>query len=155
MTMKRKVLFLMLTILFALPSFAQKHHDKDKEARRKEMMEFKLKFIGDEIGLNDDQKKQFNDIYTQMETERRQIFRKIKNAEKKIADNKNASEEDYEKANKEISDAKNEMTAIDKKYEDKFTTFLSKKQIYNMKAAETKFMETMRDCRDKKRAEKK
>lgn len=154
--MKGKILLLTMMLLMAIPSFAQKHHgDKDKDSKRKEMMEFKLKFISDELELKDDQKKQFDELYTQMESERRAIFKKIKEAEKRISDNKNASEADYERASKEITDAKAEMSQIEKKYDEKFATFLSKKQLYKLKEAENKFTETMRECRDKKRGEKK
>lgn len=152
--MKGKILLILLALLSVLPSFAQKQGNKDHDGKRKEMMEFKMKFLADEIGIKDDQRKQFFEVYQQMETERRAIFKKIKTAEKSIAANKNASEADYEKANKEISEAKNEMTKIDKKYEDKFSTFLSKKQIYKLKEAENKFMEKVRNCRDKKKQQK-
>lgn len=114
------------------------------------MMEFKLKFISDEIELKDNQKKEFYELYNQMETERRAIFKRIKAAEKKIKDNKNASEADYEKASEEISAARAEMNQVEAKYELKFSSFLSKKQIFKMKEAERKFMETARKCKDKK-----
>lgn len=149
--MKGRLLLLLLAIAFFIPSFAQKHGDKDREAKRKEMTEFKLKFIADEMGLKDDQRKQFMEVYGQMESERRAIFHKIKTAEKQIKDNKNATEADYEKANQEITEARDRMAAIDKKYDEKFATFLSKKQIYRMKEAENKFSEKIRLCRDKKK----
>lgn len=150
--MKRKLLFLLFAVLFAVPSFAQK---KDKEEKKKEMLEFKIEFLAKEMELRDDQKKQFKEIYTQMESERRAIFKKIKQAEKSIKGNKNATEADYDRASKEIAAARNQMTQIENKYEAKFASFLSKKQIFKMKEAETKFMETMRNCRDKKRSEQK
>lgn len=146
----------MFALLFALPSFAQKNHgDKDKETRRKEFLEFKLNFLADELEIKDDQRKQFDEVYSQMEAERRVYFKKIKEAEKRISDNKKASEADYEKANREINDAKEEMARIERKYDDKFATFLSKKQMYRLREAENKFTEKVRNCRDKKKGEKK
>lgn len=153
--MKGKVLLLSMILLLALPSFAQKHTDKDKEAKRKELMEIKLNYLADEMDLQGEKKKQFFEVYSQMESERRKIFKKIKAAEKRISGTKDASENDYEKASNEITEAKNEMAQIEAKYDEKFATFLTKKQIYTMKAAESKFMEKVRGCRDKRKALKK
>lgn len=151
--MRAKILILMLTVLFAIPTFAQKHHE-DREARYKEMMEFKLKTLADELDLNDSQRKQFNEVYMQMETERRAIFKKIKETEKSIASKQDASDAEYEKASREISAYRDQMIQVDKKYEEKFASFLTKKQIYKLKEAEDKFMEKMRKCRDKRKKEK-
>ena len=153
--MKGKLLLLALALLFALPSFAQKSRSQgNNDQRRKEFLEIKLDFLAKEIDLKEDQKKQFYDLYSQMETERRAIFKKIKTAEKSIKDNKNASEADYEKATKEIADARAEMSQVDKKYDERFATFLSKKQLFKLKEAENKFMEKARECRDKKKGER-
>lgn len=146
---------MMFTLLVATSSFAQRQKgDRDKETMRKEFLEFKLDFLSKEIGLKDDQKKQFDDLYTLMETERRAIFKKIKNAEKSVSD-KNSSEADYEKASKEIATGKSEMAQLEKRYDEKFATFLTKKQLFKLKEAESKFQQKMQECREKKRLEKK
>ena len=153
--MKTRILYTVMALLLAVPSFAQKtsgHGHND--ARHKEMLEFKLKFLADEIDLRDDQKKQFNEIYTQMENERRAAFRKIRNAERTIKSKKDASEEDYEKATNEIAAAREEMAQIEKKYDEKLAAVLTKKQMFKLKDAEKKFQDTMRECRDKKKSEK-
>lgn len=153
--MKYRFLLLILAVLFALPSFAHGGGDKGNDSNKKEMAEFKLKFLADELDLKEDQKKEFEEVYTQMVSERRAVFKRIKKAEKSISENKNATEADYERANKEINDAKNEMSLIEKKYDEKFATFLSKKQIYKLKEAENKFKDIVRECRDKKLNQKK
>ena len=151
--MKGKILLLLFTILLSVPSFAQKQRSDD-DSKRKEMMEFKLKFLGDEMGLNDAQRKQFNELYTQMESERRAVYKKIKSAENFINENKNASEADYEKARKDISNAKSQMAQIEQNYYNKFVKFLSQKQLYKLKEAEEKFKETMQKVRNKKKNQK-
>lgn len=155
--MKGKILILILAALFVFPSFAQKQASgaKDKDSRRQEMLELKLDYLAKEIDLKEDQKKQFDELYTQMETERRAIFKKIKSAEKAIKNNKDATEADYEKASNEINSAKAEMSRIEKQYNEKFATFLSKKQLYKLNQAENTFMQKMQNCRDKKKHEKK
>lgn len=151
--MKKNLFLLFLAVLFAVPSFAQKQEDKDKEARRKEMLEFKLDYLAKEIDLRDDQKKQFNELYTQMEVERRAIYKKIKKAEKSVAD-KDASEAAYEKASKEIQAARAEMVQIEQQYDEKFASFLSKKQMFKLREAEGKFMQKMQDCKEKRKSKK-
>lgn len=149
--MKTKLLLLVMTMLMALPSFAQKtSDDKEKETKRKEMLEFKLKYISDEMDLRGEQRKQFEEVYTEMENERRAVYKRIKAAEKSV-ESKNATEADYEKASAEISEARAEMVTIEKKYDARFATFLSKKQIFKMKEAEGKFWQKIQGCREKKR----
>ena len=90
-----------------------------------------------------------------MENERRAVFKQMKQIEKDIKNNKNATEADYDKATKETNQAKRKMADIEASYEKKFATFLTKKQIYKMKEAEEKFIKTMRECKEKKRSERK
>lgn len=154
--MKGKILIVLLAICFAIPSFAQKkaHSGKDHDTKRQEMLELKLDFLASEIDLKEDQKKQFVELYSQMEMERRAVFKKIKASEKSIKENKDASEADYDKANKEITAAKAEMAQIEKQYDEKFATFLTKKQMFKLKEAENAFTQRMKDCRDKKKQER-
>lgn len=151
--MKGRLLLLLLTLFIALPSFAQKQNS-NHESKRQQMLDIKLKFLGDEIEIDDSKRKQFNDLYTQMETERRAAYKKIKAAEKIIKETKNASEADYDRATKEISNAKNQLTQIEQTYTEKFSKFLSKKQLYKLKEAEDKFKDIVRKCRDKKKQNK-
>lgn len=150
--MKRYLFFLFFISLFALPSLAQKNGDKEsKEAKRKEMLNMKIDYLASEIELKDDQKKQFAELYAQMETEKRAVLKKMKKAEKTISENKDASESDYEKASNEIASAKNEMLQIEQRYDEKFSSFLSKKQMFKLKEAENSFMQKVKKCRDKKK----
>lgn len=147
---------MLICAVIAIPAFAQKQHNhKQGKPSHKEMLQFKLNYLADEIDVKGDTKKQFEELYSQMESERRAIFKKMKAAEKSIADNKNASEADYDKAYKEIADAKAEMAQIEKKYDDKFAALLSKKQLFKLKEAEQKYNDRIRGCRDKKRGEAK
>ena len=152
--MKTKLIILMMSLCIATTAFAQKPSDKsDKETKRKEMLEFKVDFLSKEIDLREDQKKQFADLYSQMDNERRAIFKRIKAAEKSVSDKK-ATEAEYEKATSEISEARAEMVQVEKRYDEKFSTFLTKKQMFKLKEAENKFMQKMQGCRDKKKQKK-
>lgn len=151
--MKRNLLLILFLVLLGLPAFAQQSKE-DKEAKRKEFLEIKLQYLADEMDLTEDQRKAFNEVYTQMENERRSVYRKMKEAEKSVS-KKDASEEEYEKAYNEINEARDKMQEIEKKYDEKFATFLSKRQLFKMKEAEESFKDKVRKCRDKKKNEKK
>ncbi|MCH5214156.1 MAG: hypothetical protein J1E97_03110 [Muribaculaceae bacterium] len=151
----KKLFLLLIALAFAIPSFAQKsdrNHNRDD--RKKEMQEFKINYIADEIDLSGDLKEKFAEIYSQMEQERRAIFKSIKSAEK-ITENANATEEDFEKAAAKISQSRAEMVNLEKKYDEKFATFLSQKQLFKLHQAEMKFMDKMRSMRDNKKKSKK
>lgn len=147
--MNRLLFFLFLTLVSVGSAFAQK--EKSHKEMRREVMEFKLKYIAQEIDLKEDQQKQFLDLYKQMTDERVKIFRETKALERKLTADGNASEADYEAVTKAITAAKEKDAAIEKKYDEKFAEFLSPKQIFKMKGAEESFRKKMHEMRHKKR----
>ena len=57
----RKIYILLLALIFALPAFSQKSQSREKrEDMRREMHEFKMKFIAQEIELQESQQKRFS-----------------------------------------------------------------------------------------------
>ena len=128
---------------------------KSREEMRKEIDEFKRKFIAQEIELRDDQKKEFMDLYVQMDNERKKVFEQAKAAERNLKKNKSATDADYEAVSKLITEAKEKEAEIEKKYDVKFSKFLTCKQVYKIKSAEEKFRIKMQEMWHKKRQEKK
>jgi len=114
-------------------------------------MEFKLKFLAQEMELKGDQKEKFVATYTSMMDEKKKIFLEIKALEKKINENENATEEEYETVSEAISNAKIRIAEIESKYDEKFSKFLSSKQIFKMKSAEDKFRDKMNQMRHRRR----
>ena len=147
--MKKTILLSLMILLTAMGALAQQKKGNGDKA--KEFLEFKLKFIADEMELKGDARQKFNETYSQMEQERRQLFKKSKEIEKRIKNSKNASEAEYDKANKELTEVKAKMADIEKKYDAKFSKFLTKKQLFKMKEAEEKFMEKVREYHAKKK----
>ena len=109
---------------------------KSREEMFKEIQEFKLKYLAQEMGLSEAQKKDFNEIYTQMSMEKGKIFHEC---------------QDYAKASEKLEAAREKEALIDRVYDAKFATFLSAKQIYKMKQAERAFLEKLRDMRRHKK----
>ncbi len=147
----KKVLTLILLLAFGVGvSFAQEKGKKSREEMRKEFNEFKMKFIAQEIDLKEDQQKQFFELYGQMNEERRKIFEQTRRLERKVKKDPQATEEDYASVSRALTEAKEKDAAIEKKYDAKFSTFLSSKQLFQMKAAEEKFRQKMEEMRHKR-----
>lgn len=142
------ILLLGLLLIIAVPAAAQK---KSRPEMWKEMQEFKIKFLSQEMELKDSQIKQFSEVYMKMSEEKGALFRETRKLERKLKSNKEATDEDYAAMSKQLTEVKERDAAIDKKYDAQFADFLTPKQIFKMKAAEEKFREKMHQMRHKKR----
>lgn len=151
--MKPRILYILFICLiaFSQTTFADSprpgENRRDAERWRKEMQEFKLKFLAQEMGLRDDQQKQFFTIYNQMTEEKDALMRSSFQTVDRVERDANASEADYRNACEVMRKTREQELAIDKKYDDKFKTFLSQKQIFKMKSAERKFREKLQKMR--------
>lgn len=149
--MKKITLLLLLLFAVLTPAFAQGGKGKDREAMRREIHEYKLKFLAQEMDLKEDQQKKFFDLYNQMTAERVKVFKETKALEKKLSESADASEAEYEAVSSAITEAKEKDAEIEKRYDRQFAQFLTSKQIFKMKAAEEKFRNKMHEMRHKKR----
>lgn len=145
----RKFTFLLLMMLVALvPAYAQ-NRGKDRRAMRKEIHEFKLKFLAQEMDLREDQQKRFFELYNQMSEEKGKLFERTRALEKKLCDSSKASDAEYKAVSDAITATKEKDAEIEKKYDEKFSHFLSQKQIFKMKEAEGRFRDKMHEMRHK------
>lgn len=117
----------------------------------KEMIEFKLKFLAQELELTEEQQAKFFPLYTEMMNAKHNVMHKARQAEKRLKGIANPTDEDYRIATEAMEQAKKEDEAIEKRYEAKFKTILTPKQMYKLKEAERKFHEKLREMRDKKK----
>ncbi|MDE6393292.1 MAG: hypothetical protein K2L59_08515 [Muribaculaceae bacterium] len=152
--MRKIAVLAMLFLVALLPAVAQ-NKGKSREDIRREVQEFKLKFLAQEMDLKEDQQKQFFEVYTRMTDERARTVSEARRLEKKLAATKDASEAEYEAVSKAITAAKEKDAEIEKRYDEKFAQFLTPKQIFKMKAAEEKFRDKIHEMRHKKRPAKK
>lgn len=114
----------------------------------KEIQDYKINFLAQEMELQKDQEKRFKDLYTEMEGKKRAIFDEIRSIQESL-DKKDATEKEYEAATKKIDDLHAKDMALNKEYEKKFKSFLSARQIYKMKSGEDKFRQRMQQMRYK------
>lgn len=86
-----------------------------------------------------------------MSDERMQVFEQTRRLERKVKKDPQATDEDYAAVSRAITEAKEKDAAIEKKYDAKFSTFMSSKQLFKMKAAEEKFRQKMNEMRHRRR----
>lgn len=138
----------LVTILGVSPAaYAQKRSADSRN--EKELREYKIKFLAQEMELTAEQQPKFVEVYTKMMTEKKNAFENAIALDNKVRNAKNASEADYNKASEAMAQAKIKDGEIDKKYEKEFRKFLSSKQIYKMKEAEEKFRQRLKKARKK------
>jgi Spy/CpxP family protein refolding chaperone len=150
--MKKLILLIILVLTVAVsPVAAQNKSKAERQQMWQEMQEFKLKFISQEIELKEDQQKKFTELYSQKSEEKRKVFHEIRTLEKKLKNNKDADDAEYASVMRSISAAKDKDAEIEKKYDEKFATVLTAKQIYKLREAEEKFRQKLQEMKHKKR----
>lgn len=130
---------------------AQKQARQSKKDMIKELHEFKLKFLAQEMDLKENQQQKFFEVYSKMSDEKHKLFKETRSLERKVENNGNATDAEYEAASAAILKAREKDAAIERKYDEQFSTFLSAKQIFKMKNAEEKFRRKMHEMRKNKR----
>lgn len=113
--------------------------------KRKEFREYKMKFLAQEMDLKDDARKKFFEVYNQLSDERHGVRHEIRDIDRRIKEG-TASEADYANLNR----LKEKEAEIEKKYDSKFSSFLSGKEIYKMKEAENLFRKKLHEMKEKK-----
>ena len=152
--MKKLILLFILIVATAVSVSA--HPDGNRrpdEKKLKEIREYKMKYLAQEMELKDDQKAKFVELYEKMSDEKRKNFESMRDMERRLK--KNATEAEYKELSTKISDCRIRDAQIDKEYDAKFAEFLTQKQIYKMKESEEKFRKKMMDMHHKRREERK
>lgn len=141
---KKIVVVVMAILAVGLSASAQ---GRSKEDMRKELEEYKMKFIAQEIDLKEDQQKKFFELYSQMNDERDKVMIPAMRLERKVKRDQNATESDFAAAGRAMTEAREKMAQIEKRYDEKFATVLTSKQLFELKAAEEKFRQKMQEMR--------
>lgn len=119
--------------------FAHSDDPEKVEKRMREVQEYKMKFLAQEMELSDAQKKNFFELYEEMSQQKRQCYQEAMKLERKIKHEPQASEEDYQQLSEALNKANSQWNEEEKVYNEKFSEFLTQKQIYKMREAENAF----------------
>ncbi len=151
--MKKFLLFLILVLGVSMTALAHPDGGKPDEKKLKELREYKIKYLAQEMELTDAQKPKFVELYNKLSEERLANFKKMRAAEKTLKGN--LSDAEYKTQMSIINDCKVRDSQLIKDYDAKFEKFLSAKQIYKMKEAEEAFRKRMHEMHQKRKNEKK
>ena len=136
----RKGGFLLILFLSAVGlAFAQDENPVKREKMFRDVQEFKMKYLAQEMDLSEAQKKKFFELYEEMNQSKKECYQEAVVMERRLKENKEATDEDYQEVRNAFSQANTNWAEIEKQYDDKFSEFLSQKQIYEMKEAENSF----------------
>lgn len=150
--MKKIFLFVLLLSAGIGVMAAQDKEDGKREKMFREVQEFKMKYLAQEMDLSELQKKKFFEVYEEMEQSKRNCYKEATQADRKLKKDKEATEADYQQVTAAYTKANSEWANQEKQFNEKFSEFLSQKQIYKMKEAENSFkakLDEMRHSRKK------
>ena len=150
-----KRLILILTFILSLVLVVRAGEQTSPNGNHKmwkEIHEYKLKFLAQEIELKDSQKSEFIETYNALSEQKKKNFKELKALESKLNDN--STDAQYKEITDKIASLKIKDAQLEKEYDEKFAKFLTAKQIYKMKQAEEKFRKKMREMHQKKKHKK-
>lgn len=151
--MKKLVSLLLLTLCGITVALAKDKDHSQVEKRMREVQEYKMKFLAQEMELSEQQKKQFFELYEEMSEAKMNCYKEAVQLDRKVKHNANATESDYEEATKAFNTANEAWAEKEKYYNEKFSEFLSPKQIYKMKEAENTFRSRFEEMKQKRKKE--
>ena len=97
-----------------------------------------------QIGLSEQEAKQFFPLYEEMEGKKWTVDREARTFARKIVRSETAvSDVEYEKAAEVLLEKDEKLAKIDRVYYDKFKTFLSNEKLFKFKNAQMKFPRAM------------
>ena len=151
----RKILFLLVLVFTSVGiafSHEENHEKRDKMFR--EVQEFKMKYLAQEMDLSEVQKKKFFELYEEMCKSKKECYHDAVEMDRKLKEEKNPTDQEYQQVRNAFNESNTKWSDIEKQYDDKFSEFLTQKQMYKMKEAEQSFrtkLEEMKLNRKKNR----
>ncbi|MCM1348913.1 MAG: hypothetical protein NC338_05825 [Firmicutes bacterium] len=140
----------MLSLLFALQLQAAGPQDASQRKQWfNNMVQTKIDYLAKQMELTPDQKARFEKQYAAMSAETARLAGDTRNMQKNVAKKDNPNDLELEKAAEAIAEFKSKEGAIEMKYFNQFKTYLTKKQLFKLKTAESKWMKMLMNHRGK------
>lgn len=143
-----RYIFLLLTMLLYSANLMAEPKEPSAE-KLKELQEFKIKYLIQEMDLAADKQAEFTQIYTQYDNERTSLFRSNFQVFKGMHKKQNPTDAEYLNAAEVMATAKMKEGSLEQKYFNKLRSVLTPKQIYTLKRAEQKFERKLNEQRHK------
>lgn len=149
-----RILLPAVIVLFVSFSAQAQKKTNNPEDFKKELQEFKLKYLLQEMDLQGDKQKEFVQLYSKYDEERDKVFREIGQKTKALKNMAKPTENDYMNVVDAMTEAKVKEGELEKNYTAQFKKFLTAEQLYKLKHAEHKFMKKVMEMRGKKGKQK-
>ncbi|MCM1004775.1 MAG: hypothetical protein NC402_00580 [Prevotella sp.] len=143
-----RYIFLFLTLIICY-SQAMAEPKEPTAEKIKELQEFKIKYLIQEMDLPAEKQAEFTKLYSQYDKDRSALFHEIFQRVKKMRNNQNPTDTEYMIAAENMATAKAREGDLEQKYFNKLKTILSPKQLYLLKRAEQKFDRKLGEMRGK------
>ena len=128
---------------------------KGKEKFRQwmvQMKKYKHDFLIRELSLTDEQKDAFLSLYDKMEDEKWALGRDVRHMEREIMKKGDeATDLEFEKAADAAVELSGKQNEVQRRYHEEFKKVLTKRQLFQLNAAERKFQKSLMEQRGKNR----
>lgn len=150
--MKRNILSLLCLLFIACFTVQANPGPQNKTQREqwyKNMVQTKIEYIAKQMNLTPEQKAKFDKHYTAFSAETSKLSKETRALERAVSKKEKPTDIEYEKAAEAITEFKAKEGAIEQKYFNQFRTYLTKKQLFQLKVAEHKWMKELMNQRSK------
>jgi len=122
---------------------------RNHEQMHSELLDFKIKYLAQEMDLDAENLAKFEPLYRQMEDERHNLFKGIGRQVRALKDKDKPSDTELLALTDDMAALKQREGSIELSYYRKFKQFLTPTQLYKLKRAEEKFTRKVMKMRGK------
>ena len=146
--MQRILFTLILAVVTLAPACAQSKSKGDFEQKRKEVIDFKVKYLIQETDLAADKQAEFERLYRQMEEEKHTMYSDL--FKRASAVNKSSADSEVLAVADMIAASKQKEGAIELKFYQQFKKLLTPRQLLTLKRSEDRFNRKVMEMRGRK-----
>lgn len=145
MALKKSTILFLLVIIFSTLALNAESSAEINQKRRwmRDLREYKQEFLIKELNLSKKQQDEFFPLYNAMEEEIYDVNKDARDIETKLSTSAAVTDDEYEKAANKMLQVKSKEAQIESFYYQKFGNILSKKQLFELQRAETRFSRNM------------
>lgn len=133
-----------LSVSLAAQNGAGAQTQEQRKARNEQFCKFRRDYMMKQIGLTEQEAKQFFPLYEELESKKWKADKEARDFARKVAHATGAvSDIEYEKAAQALLEKDEKMAQLDREYYNKFKTFLSSEKLFKFKNAQMKFPRAM------------
>lgn len=154
----RKALFILTILLAAAQGLSAQEPGFDGPERSRilnQMREYRQQFISKELNLDKDQRREFFELYDEMDERVQQINRETRDLERTVSEKDDATDTEIDAAATAVYLQKQREAEIEQEYLERFRKILTPRQLLNLRSAERKFTQQLMRQHHKLRNQKK